>query len=150
MALPVFEIPGDGKKPPCEVCGSTDTIMHSLHPDYPSDLERLLVARGIRGEELIRRIKRYADFDREPEYEMPGLKDGLPHPPLYERQRRLTPGQVRQAKDRFDARAAEVSGKLKDAEAAAERGERGETRRLVSEAQKRAYGITTEFSGLWD
>lgn len=150
MAIPVMEIKGDGKKPACEVCGSEDTIMHSLHPDYPSDLERLLVARGIRGEELVRRIKKYADFNREPEYVLPGIKHGLPDPPLFERQRRLTPGLINQAIARFDARADEVKAKLREAESAALRGDKSETRRLVAEAQKRAYGMTHEFRGLWD
>lgn len=151
MAIPVFEYPGDKANPPCDVCGSEDSITHTFHPDYPGDLERLLVARGWRGERLIELIKEHGDFERDPHYILPGLDaDGLPTPALVERRRRLTPEMVRQAIARFDARADEVRAGLRAAEAAAERGEIGNTRLLVGKAQEDAQGMTHEFRGLWD
>lgn len=150
MAIPVFEYAGDRSRPPCEVCGSEDSITHTFHPKYPGDLESFLVARGYRGERLIELIKKHGDFERDPRYILPGLDDqGLPHPALNERLRRLTPDMIREAAARFDARVQEITGLLAQAESAAERGEIGETRRLADQARERAKGMTSEFRGLW-
>lgn len=69
--LPVFEVKGDGKSPPCEVCGSTDSIMHTLHPDRPAKLDGLLYERGLHVGKLVERIKKHTDFSHDPKYVLP-------------------------------------------------------------------------------
>ena len=56
----------------CPICGVTGPFgQHLFHPKYPSELEARLRGRGYEGASLIRLIKKYADFSREPDYKLP-------------------------------------------------------------------------------